>query len=109
MTAITIDTENQARQAQTLLTNLTTTTDKETITDDEIASNRDELLKDYNRLRDCRDNIATANEQIALLEKALIGWRNFRDHQSRRVPGLERRYELKRDWIRAAEDEQTGE
>ena len=109
MTAITIDTQKQINQAQTLLDNLSAANRTDTVTTEEINANQGDLAKDFGRLRDCRDNIATADEQIALLEKALAGWKAFRAHQVRREPGLVRRYELKRDWIRAAEDEQTGE
>ena len=48
------------------------------------------------------------SEQIAALEKALAGWQAYRTYQERRLPGLRRRYTAARDYIRAAEDEQTG-
>ena len=51
---------------------------------------------------------AAVAQAIEQLEKAAANWRAYRDYQERRKPGLERRYRLARDYVRAAEDEQTG-
>lgn len=66
------------------------------------------LADEFGKMKDCEDMIAQAEPQIAALQAALTRWQNFKAYQERRLPGLRRRYHAARDYIRAAEDEQTG-
>lgn len=66
------------------------------------------LVDEFGKMKDCEDMIDQSHAQIALLEKALAGWQRFTSHQERRLPGLRRRYAAARDYLRSAEDEQTG-
>lgn len=104
-----LEIDNTALNRSTsLLANLETAKNRDTISDTAMRPFNEALTDEYARMKECTDNLATAKEQIAAHEKALAGWRGYMDYQERRYPGLERRYRLARDYIRAAEDEQTG-
>lgn len=107
MTTITVD--NGALNASSqMLDKLREAQRVDEIKNPEIQSMQRTLADEFGRMKDCEDNIGTAHEQIAALEKALAGWQAYRTYQERRLPGLRRRYTAARDYIRAAEDEQTG-
>lgn len=106
MVALAIDNE-QLSKSNGLLHQLESAKNADTPSDNSLNPFNGALTAEYGRMKDCQDNIALAGTQIAALQKALDGWTSYREYQERRYPGLERRYRLARDYIRAAEDEQT--
>ncbi len=107
MTTIEID-NAPLNQSTSLLAAFESADRSEEIKASDLIPYQKALADEYGKMHDCEDRIAKGDEQIALLEKALAGWRRFTDHQKRRLPGLRRRYILARDYIRSPEDEQTG-
>lgn len=107
MAVITIDNDALSKSSS-LLTQLQAAKNADNLSNDSLRPFNSALTAEFGRMKDCQDNIETAEVQIAALKKALSGWTAFKAYQERRYPGLERRYKLARDYIRAAEDEQTG-
>lgn len=107
MTQITADT-TEVDKSTGVLAALEEAAHTDEATTAEISTVTEALSRDYHRMKDCEQNIAVSDEHIAALERALKGWRNYRDHQVRRLPGLKTRYVAARTYMRAAEDEQTG-
>lgn len=107
MPQLAIDNDALTRSSS-MLSQLDSARHADTISDEAMRPFNNALVAEYARMKECTDNVATAEAQIVALEKALAGWRGYKDYQERRYPGLERRYRLARDYVRAAEDEQTG-
>lgn len=95
-------------QSRTMLAGLDKARQADTIDDEAMKPFQGAVTAEFGRMRECQDNLTMADQQIAELQKALAGWSAYREWQARRYPGLERRYKLARDYVRAAEDEQTS-
>lgn len=107
MAIITVD-KNTLLESSKTLESLERAAKSEEIKNEDIQPMQRALTDEYGRMKDCEDNLRTASDHIATLERALAGWNAYHSYQTKRLPGLKRRYLAARDYIRSAEDEQTG-
>ena len=82
--------------------------DQRAITNDSLKPHYEAMTNTFGKLRQAIDHRDHAASEMDRLAKELAGWTRFHEYQDRRVPGLQRRYETARDYVRATEDEQAG-